>query len=44
MTVRHPEFLAVGNRRVIVVAEDDSWCVMEPVMIVSLDYDGRTQG
>jgi hypothetical protein len=41
MAVRHPEFVAVGHRRVIVVEEDDSWSVLEPVLIVSLDYDGR---
>lgn len=41
MAVRHPEFVAVGNRRVIVVAEDDSWAVIEPILIVSIDYDGQ---
>ena len=41
MAVRHPEFVAVGNRRVIVVAEDDSWSVIEPILIVSIDYDGQ---
>ncbi len=43
MRSSHPEFVAVGNRRVIVVAEDDSWSVIEPVLIVSLDYDGHSQ-
>lgn len=43
MAVRHPEFVAIGHRRVIVVAEDDSWSVVEPVLIVSLDYDGHAQ-
>jgi hypothetical protein len=38
--VAHPEFVAVGTRRVIVVAEDDSWSVIEPLLIVSLDYNG----
>lgn len=42
--VDHPEFVAVGGRRVIVVAEDDSWSVVEPLLIVSLDYNGQTNG
>ncbi len=41
MPVRHPDFVAVGNRRVVVVAEDDSWSVLEPILIVSLDYNGQ---
>jgi hypothetical protein len=43
MAVRHPEFVAVGNRRVIVVAEDDSWSVIEPILIVSIDYNGQAR-
>jgi hypothetical protein len=39
MAVPHSEFVAVGNRRVIVVGENDSWSVIEPILIVSLDYD-----
>ena len=38
--VPHPDFVAVGPRRVIVVAEDNSWTVLEPLLIVSLDHDG----
>lgn len=41
LSVPHPDFVAVGNRRMVVVAEDDSWSVVEPLLIVSLDYDGR---
>lgn len=37
--VEHPEFVAVGKRRAIVIAADDSWSVIEPLLIVSLDYD-----
>jgi hypothetical protein len=43
MPVRHPEFVAVGNRRVIVVAADDSWSVIEPILIVSIDYNGQAR-
>ena len=40
LLVRYPEFVAVGTRRAIVIAEDDSWSVVEPLLIVSLDYNG----
>jgi hypothetical protein len=39
--VSHPESVAVGRRRVIVVNRDDSWSVIEPILIVSLDYSGN---
>ena len=44
--VSHPEAVAVGKRRVIVVNRDDSWLVIEPLLIVSLDYNGarRSRG
>jgi hypothetical protein len=38
LQVNHPEFVAVGTRRVIVVHDDDSWSTVEPILIVSLDY------
>jgi hypothetical protein len=38
LPVPHPDFVAVGSRRIIVVAEDDSWSTVEPILIVSLDY------
>lgn len=39
--VPHPELVAVGKRRVIVVKPDDSWSEVEPLLIVSLDYNGK---
>jgi hypothetical protein len=36
--VPHPDFVALTPRRVIVGAADDSWSVVEPILIVSLDY------
>jgi hypothetical protein len=39
-SVPHPDFVAVGKRRIIVVSEDDSWSVIEPSLIVSLDQNG----
>jgi len=41
LSVPHPEFVAVHPRRVIVIAQDASWSVVEPLMVVSLDYDGK---
>lgn len=35
--VRHPEFVAVGTRRMIVIDEDDNWSTVEPLLVVSLD-------
>jgi len=41
LPVPHPEFVAMGPRRIVVVAEDNSWSVVEPLMVVSLDYNGQ---
>jgi len=41
LAVHHPEMAAVGKRRGIVVEPDDSWSVIEPLLIVSLDYNGE---
>lgn len=41
MPVPHPDFVALTSRRVIVGAEDDSWCIIEPLLIVSLDSIAR---
>jgi len=41
IAVRHPDFVAVGHRRAIVIGPDNSWSVVEPLLIVSLDYDGK---
>ncbi len=38
--VVHPDFVALGTRRVVVVAPDDSWKVIEPLLIVSIHYNG----
>jgi len=41
LAVPHPEMVAVGRRRIIVVEPDDSWSVVEPLLIVSLDYNAK---
>ena len=40
LRVPHPDFVAVGERRVVVVAADDSWSAIESLLVVSLDFDG----
>lgn len=40
-SVPHPDFVAIGKRRIVVVSEDDSWSVIEPLLIVSLDLNGN---
>jgi hypothetical protein len=42
LPIPHPDFVAVGKRRLVVIAEDDSWSFVEPLMIVSLDQIKRT--
>jgi len=37
LAVQHPEFVAVGTRRAVILAEDDSWSFIEPLLIVSID-------
>jgi len=37
LAIPHPDFVAITPRRVIVGAEDDSWSILEPLLIVSLD-------
>lgn len=37
LPVMHPEFVAVGKRRLVVMDEQDSWSFVQTLMIVSLD-------
>lgn len=37
LPVPHRDFVALTPRRVIVGAEDDSWSIVEPLLVVSLD-------
>jgi hypothetical protein len=37
LPVPHRDFVALTSRRIIVGAEDDSWSIIEPLLIVSLD-------
>lgn len=37
--VKHPEFVAIGPRVIVVVRDDNSVTTIEPLLIVSLDKD-----
>jgi hypothetical protein len=37
LPVYHPEFVAVGQRRAVVIGENDSWSWIKPLLVVSLD-------
>ena len=41
--VPHRDFVALTPRRVIVGSEDDSWAIIEPLLIVSLDSMPKKQ-
>ncbi len=36
--IRHPEFVVVGPRLVTVIVDEDTWSVIDPILIASLDY------
>ncbi|MBW3596554.1 MAG: hypothetical protein KY475_04680 [Planctomycetes bacterium] len=38
VSVNHPEYVAVGKRRAVVIQEDDSVCWLEPLLVVSLEW------
>jgi hypothetical protein len=37
LLVRHPDFVALGKRRIVVVESDDTTSMIEPLLIVSPD-------
>ncbi len=37
LPVRHPDFVAIGKRHIVVVGDDDSTVMLEHLLIVSLD-------
>ncbi len=38
--VNHPDFVAVGTRRAVVIQEDESIAWLEPLLVVSIDWHG----
>jgi hypothetical protein len=43
ISVPHPDFVALHPRRIIVINHDASWSVIEPLLIVSIDYDAAAK-
>ena len=41
LPVPHPDFVAIHPRRIVVIADDGSWSVVEPLLIASLDYSAN---
>lgn len=39
--IKHPEFVAVGKRRAVVIQDDDSCLWLEPLLIVSIDWSSK---
>ena len=44
LPIPHRDFVALSPRRIVVVAEDGSWSVVEPLLIVSIDYQAVKKG
>lgn len=40
LPVKHPDFVAVHPRRIIVIPDDGCWSVVEPLLIASIDFSG----
>lgn len=40
LAVPHPDFVALGPRRIVVVSEDNAWLDVEPLLVVSIEYAG----
>ena len=38
LSVRHPDFVAVGKRRIVVLDEHDASSFVDPLLIVSIDW------
>ena len=37
LPVVHPDFVALGTRRIVVIGQDDATSMIEPLLIVSID-------
>src|SRR4030095_6025039 len=42
LRVPHPDFLAIGKRRLVLIDEKDGWSFIEPLLIVSIDQMKKT--
>jgi hypothetical protein len=41
LPVGHPEMVAVGQRRAVVIQDDDGCLWLEPLLVVSIDWPGE---
>lgn len=41
LPVGHPDFVALGRRRIVVVGQDDTTSIVEPLLIVSIDTTAK---
>lgn len=45
VAVNHPEFVAMSNRTVVVIDEENYWNTFEPLLIVSIEpHRGKGKG
>lgn len=44
LPVGHPELVVLGARLVTVMRDDNSWSIVEPLLIVSLEYATARRG
>ena len=40
LQVNHPEFVAIGRRRAVVIDKDDTCIWLEPLLVVSVEWPG----
>ncbi len=40
LQINHPEFVAIGRRRAVVIDKDDSCIWLEPLLVVSVEWPG----
>jgi len=40
LQINHPEFMAIGRRRAVVIDNDDSCIWLEPLLVVSVEWPG----
>ena len=43
LAVRHPEFVILGRRLVTVIEDENNWSVVDPLLILSIEYSDSTQ-
>jgi hypothetical protein len=44
LPVPHPDFVAVGKRRLVVIDESDGWPFVEPLLVASVEETKKPAG